>query len=67
MSIELNEEWIKDNALAGNYNSIFPLLQVCIKNHSELTPTEKKRLVKSLRNIQKVLLEKTCFRVFKGE
>lgn len=65
--MELNEEWVKDNVAVGNYNSVFPLLRLSIKNHSELTPTEKKRLVKSLSNIQKVLLEKTCFRTFKDE
>lgn len=65
MSIELDKEWVIDNALIGNYNAMFPYLLLSIEKHSDLTVLEKKRFKKLLQKVHQSLLNKTCFRTFK--
>lgn len=67
MSIELDKEWVIDNALIGNYNAMFPYLLLSIEKHTNLTAEEKRRFKKLLRKVHKSLRDKTCFRTFKEE
>ncbi len=61
---DINQNWLDDAVSSGNFNVLFSLLNQAIKNHTAMSVTVKKKLLRRQKRVQNILIEEVRIATF---